>query len=188
MAAPEDPMPFGPGSLGFWINSYDGATDRYSEKVMSQGEGFEIYQVSSEYRSGEASDYYALFSGTYYASCDEDMPNAEDRAELKDLLPLAPEKTADIGAADDGTLISVLAPTEFFLMGRNWPAHSVKIQYRGEDPNEETVTVLDALPLTVRIDWDDDSRDTLLLVTKPTSIAPDLDKSLIGNCASLLNE
>ena len=85
--------------------------------------------------------------------------------------------------------IAIEAPSEMFLMGQIWPAHTVKIEYQDEDASLETLKVLDQVPLTTQIDWDDDSKDTLLLVTKPKpQSGPALDPDLIGNCASLLNE
>lgn len=188
-AAPDAAIPAGPGSYAFWAHTYGSSVDRYSEKIVRAGDGYELFELDDEYKSGEPSDFYALFSGIYYTSCDDVMPTADERDALKGLFPLTPDKTVQIGTSDDGTKISVQTPTEYFLMGKTWPAHTVKIEYAGEEPSEEVVTVLNDMPITVRIDWDEDSKDTLLLVTKPKPDAtPELDTDLIGNCASLLNE
>lgn len=188
-AAPDAVIPVGPGSHAFWATTYGSSVDRYSEKILKTGDGYELFELHEDYKSGGPSDYYALFSGIYYASCDEDMPTADERDALKALFPLMPDKSVQIGTSESGTKISVQAPAEYFLMGKTWDAHTVKIEYTGEEPSEEVVTVLNDMPLTVRIDWDEDSKDTLLLMTKPKPDAtPELDTDLIGNCASLLNE
>lgn len=187
-AAPDATIVVGPGSVAYWASAYAGSVDRFNERILVQGDGFELYETHDQYASGEPSDYYALFSGIYYTGCDEDMPTAEERALVKTLYPLAVGKSVEIGATNP-TKIEIEAATEIFLMGQTWPAHKIKIEYQGDDPSEETVIVLDHVPLTARIDWDDDSKDTLLLVTspKPQSLA-ELDLDLIGTCASLLNK
>ena len=53
----------------------------------------------------------------------------------------------------------------------------------------ETVTVLDDVPLTVGILWDDGSQDTAMLVTRSKENSQTFnDPDLIGNCASLLRD
>lgn len=188
-AAPdEDVLAVGPGSYVYWASVYDGSSDRFREHIRLQGEGFEIYQNSDEYSDGTPADYYALFSGIYYAACDTEMPTAEERADLMGLWPLTEGNAVTI-SSDVGAIITVGEPAEFFLMGRTWPAHRVSVAYEGDDPSEESVIVLDQVPLTVTIDWEDESSDKVLLVTRPKpESAAELDPTLIGNCASLLTE
>lgn len=187
-AVPNETILVGPGSITYWASSYDGSVERFQEQVLAQGDGFKLYKMHDDYLIGEPSDYYALFSGIFYAGCDQELPTAEERARIKELYPLETGKSVEIGSPDL-IKIEVEAATEMFLMGQTWPAHKIKIDYQGEDASQENITVLDQVPLTVRVDWEEDSQDTLVLVTSPTPQSPaPLDPDLIANCASLLNE
>ena len=55
-------------------------------------------------------------------------------------------------------------------------------------PGSETLVVLDDVQLTVSIEWQEDGKDSVMLVTKPDAVASTMaNTDLIGNCADLLN-
>ena len=173
----------------FWISNYDGTADQYQEKLIAKGDDFAIYHNISEWNDGEPSDYFALFDGIYYQTCDLDMPTDEERAALTALRPFEPGAQVEITSGDDAR-VTVGEAKDFFLMGRNWPAHEMSLSYKNEDgDSEETITVLDDLPLTVAIKWDENSQDTAMLVTRAKAeLTPEINQDLIGNCASLLKD
>jgi len=73
-------------------------------------------------------------------------------------------------------------------MGKRHAAHQISISYLGEEASEETVFVLDDVPMTVAVHWEGGGRDSATLVTRPKSVASTpVDTDLIGTCASLLN-
>ena len=187
VAAPDDALPLGPGSVVYWTSVYDGGSDEYREALLAEGEDFALYQMVSEWAEGGAGDYFALFSGIYYAPCEDEMPSAEEREAIAGLYPLSPGAKVAIGG-DQGPTFTIGEATEFFLMGRPRAAHKIDVTYAGDDPSEESITVLDDMPLTVAIQWSDGARDSASLVTSPKSVASTpVDTDLIGNCASLMN-
>ena len=154
---------------------------------MVQGDDFAIFRTDSDWSEGGVTDHFALFSGIYYNTCDLEMPTMDERQAMAGLWPLSEGTKVDISTGD-GASIEVGSAAELFLMGKPRSAHSVKISYRGDDPSEESIIVLDEVPLTAAIFWEDGTRDTTTLVTRPTSVASTpVDIDLIGNCASLLN-
>jgi hypothetical protein len=72
-------------------------------------------------------------------------------------------------------------------MGKSRPAHIVTGKYFGEEESSETLIVLNDVRLTVGINWQDDGKDSVTLVTKPDAVAStNANTDLIGNCADLL--
>ncbi|MEL7041873.1 MAG: hypothetical protein AAGL90_10130 [Pseudomonadota bacterium] len=186
-AAPEGPVPMGPGSSIFWTSAFDGNTDNFRETLLVQGDDFAIFQSEADWSEGDATDYFALFSGIYFNTCNLEMPTSEERQALAALWPLTEGATVEI-ATDEGATFSVGQSTEFYLMGEPRAAHSIDIAYKGEEPSEETILVLDDMPLTVSVNWDDGSRDSVTLVTRPkVDPLPELNTDLIGTCAALLD-
>lgn len=186
-AAPDQPVSLGPGSVVFWTSAQDGNADRFRETLLIEGEDFAIYQTESDWAAGDETDYFALFSGIYYNTCDLEMPNAEERDALAALWPLTEGDTAEI-ATDQGASVEIGEASEFFLMGKRHAAHQISISYLGEEASEETVFVLDDVPMTVAVHWEGGGRDSATLVTRPKSVASTpVDTDLIGTCASLLN-
>lgn len=189
-AQSSDTLDLGPGSYVLWISNYDGGTDRFEEKLVYGTGEFGIYQNLYEGVEANPSEHFALFSGIYFVTCDSEMPLPSEREAIAALRPFAPGKTADI-TTEGGVQIVVEEAAEAFLMGRTWPAHTIKLSYADEDgeTSTETITVLDDLPLTVRIDWDDATKDTAMLVTRSKESSDFVnDPDLIGNCASLLRD
>lgn len=185
-----DTIDLGPGSYVFWISNYDGGTDRFEEKLVYGTEELGIYQNLYEGVEVSPSEHFALFSGIYFVTCDSEMPTPAEREAIANLRPFAAGKTATI-ATEGGAEMVVGEATNVFLMGRDWPAHRIELSYPDEDgeTSNETITVLDDLPLTVRINWDDGTKDTAMLVTRSkenSEFVP--DPGLIGNCASLLRD
>lgn len=171
----------------YWTSTSGSGSDKYSETLLVQGDDFAIFRTDSDWSEGGVSDHFALFSGIYYNACDMEMPTAEERQAMAGLWPLSEGAKVDVSAGK-GASIEVGATADFYLMGKTRAAHSIKISYQGDDPSEESIIVLDEVPLTVAIIWDDSTRDTTTLVTRPTSAASTpVDIDLIGNCASLLN-
>lgn len=186
-AAPDQSPLMGPGSSVYWTSAHDGNADRFRETLLAQGEDFALFKTESEWAAGDEADYFALFSGIYYNTCDLEMPTAEERAALAGLWPLTEGGAVEL-SSDQGAIVEVGSQTEYYLMGQMRDAHSISLAYLGDDPSEETIFVLDALPLTVAIHWQDGSQDSATLVTRPRSVASTpVDTDLIGNCASLLN-
>ncbi len=186
-AAPDLTFPFGAGSDLYWTSAYDGGSDRFKERMIAENGDVQIYQTDNEFAEGAPSDYFALFSGIYYATCDLDMPTAEERTALERLWPLTPGSVVEIKSGD-GAKIEVGEPTEYFLMGKRRPAHTVTGKYYGEEESSETLIVLDDVKLTVSINWQDDGKDSVTLVTKPDAVASTYSNTdLIGTCADLLN-
>lgn len=179
----------GPGSYIYWTSAYDGGSEQYQEKMIAEGDGFAVYQSVNDYQSSDASDYFALFSGTYFTTCDAEMPTEEERKALAALLPFTAGQSVEI-TSGDGARVEIGAATEFFLMGKTWPAHKVAYAYAdGDGTTDEDVIVLDQVPVTVSIRWDESSVDAVTLVTRPKSeFEPDLSEDTIGNCASLFNQ
>lgn len=186
-AAPEQAFPFGPGSKVFWVSTMDGSVDRFYESLIAQGEDFEIFRNDGEWSDGSVTDHFVVFSGIYFTACDTEMPSVEDRQAIAGLWPLKMGAKVEIGS-NSGASLEIGAARDFFLMGKNWPAHSITGKYFGDDPSEEEIIVLDDLPLTVTVRWQEGGVDTATLVTPPPSVASaPVDTDLIGNCASLLN-
>lgn len=186
-AAPDLTFPLGPGSELYWTSAYEGSSDRFKEQLIAENGDVQIFRTDNEYSEGEPSDYFALFSGIYYTTCDLDMPTAEERAAVKALWPLTSGGVAEIKTGD-GAKIEIGAPTEYYLMGRSRPAHFVTGTYYGEEESSETLIVLDDVKLTVSIKWQDEGKDSAMLVTKPNAVASTMaNTDLIGNCADLLN-
>ncbi|MEM7328189.1 MAG: hypothetical protein AAF437_05575 [Pseudomonadota bacterium] len=185
-AAPE-PLPLGPGSMIFWSSGHDGGTEKFRETLIAQGDDFALYRTESEWSAGDTSDYFALFSGVYYTTCDLEMPTGEERDAIADLWPLTPGARLEIETGD-GAAYEIGDAMEYFLMGKYRPAYKVSATYMGEEATDEEFVVLASQPLTVAIDWQDGGRDSATLVTRPKSVASTpVDTDLIGNCASLLN-
>lgn len=172
----------------YWVSASDGSTDRFQERLIAEKDDAQIYQTISDWQAEDASDYFALFSGIHFVSCDEGMPTAEERDKVAGLWPLTEGAVVEL-TSGDGATFEVKEPLDFFLMGKTYPAHIVSGKYGGDEPSEEDLVILDEAPLTVRIDWEDGGRDTATLVTRPPAVASPLeDLDSIGNCASLLNE
>jgi hypothetical protein len=185
-AAPDLSFPLGTGSDLYWTSAYEGGSDRFKERLIAENGDVQIFRTDNEFSEGAPSDYFALFSGIYYATCDLEMPTAEERAALEGLWPLTPGNQVEIKSGD-GAKIEVGEPTEFFLMGKSRPAHIVTGKYFGEEESSETLIVLNDVRLTVGINWQDDGKDSVTLVTKPDAVAStNANTDLIGNCADLL--
>jgi len=189
-AGEEASLPFGEGSTVYWTLAYDGGSDRLIERALISGDDFMIFQTVGDTAVGDASDYFALYSGIDYRTCDETQATAEERAALAALWPLEPGKSAKITSYDDTALtVRVGEASAFFLMGQMWPAHQLTLDYESEEETDEELIVLDQLPISVSLKWDATSLDTVTLVTKPSPVAlPDLSQETIGECAALLNE
>lgn len=187
--AQEEQQTIGPGSSVYWINFYEYDHDQYRELLVAQGDDFAIYKTVSEYEAGDASDYFALFSGIDFHSCDMDMPDAARRQSVASLWPLEEGKSVEITLPDNAT-VAVGAPTEFFLMGETLPAHNVTFDYADNEENsDEVLVVLDQMPVTASIRWNETDRDTVMMITKPKDVpTADLSEETIGACASLLSE
>ena len=78
-AAPDETILVGPGTVMFWASTYGSSVDRYSETLLANGDGFELFKTDDDYGSGEPSDYYALFSGILYVGCDEAIWSSEHK-------------------------------------------------------------------------------------------------------------
>ena len=190
-AAPDSAISVGPGSFVYWASLYEGNSDRYREELLADLGDVHVYRTGETYSNGDASDYHALFSGIYFATCDTVMPTRAERDALAALWPLSEGASVEI-TSGDGASFTVGAPTKVFLMGHDHPAHIVSGIYPGdaeEDESTETLVVLDRAPLTATVDWQGEGREKMLLVTrpKPDRLEP-LDTDLIGNCAQLLIE
>ena len=185
-----DKVELGPGSMVYWNSGFGNGLNQFQEKLLVEGDDFAVYQTLYGEDPTGPSDYFALFSGIYFTTCDLAMPTEAEREALAGLRPFEPGAKVEV-TGDDGASVVVGEATEFFLMGRMWPAHQIALTYAsedGEDSNEEIV-VLDEPPLTVRLDWEDGSRDIAMLVTRPRADAEvAIDQDLIGNCASLLKD
>lgn len=183
-AAPDQTIPLGPGSTIYWTSAYEGGTDKFQERFIYAGEDFDLYRTDGD---GDASDYFALFSGIYFTTCDTEMPTADERAQLAALWPLIEGASVEISTGD-GAKYEVGAPAPTFLMGETRAAHVIEGTYFGEDASRETLTILEDLPFTVGIQWEDGGKDTVTLITQPDAVASTMvDTDLIGNCASLMN-
>lgn len=186
-AAPDQSPSMGPGSTVYWTSAHDGNVDRFRETLVFQGEDFVLFKTNGDWGAGDETDYFALFSGIYYNTCDLEMPTTEERAALAALWPLTEGNKLEI-TTDQGTAFEVGAPIDYYLMGKAHSAHTITVAYKGEEPSGETIIVLDDLPVTVAVDWEEGGRDSVTLVTKPKSVASTpVDTDLIGTCASLLN-
>ena len=186
-AAPDLSISVGPGSDLYWISAYDGGSDRYSEQLIAQTGDAQLFKTMNEYSEGDASDYFALFSGIYFTLCDTEMPTAEERAALAGLWPLTSGAVVEIKSGD-GAKLEVGEPTQYYLMGHYRPAHTVTGTYYGEEESTESLIILDDVKLTVGIEWDEGSKDSAMLVTKPDAVAStEVDTDLIGTCADLWN-
>ena len=187
-AVPDQSPSMGPGSSIYWTSASGGSADRFRDTLLVQGDDFALFKTESDWSAGDETDYYALFSGIYYNTCDLEMPTDEERTALAGLWPLAEGKKVEI-ASDSGATFEVGASAEYFLMGEMRAAHEIKGTYLGDDPSEETIYVLDDLPLTVAVHWPEGGRDSVTLVTRPKSVASiPVDTDLIGTCARLLNK
>lgn len=182
-------LDLGPGSQVFWINNYDGGLDHFQEKLVGQAGDVGVYKNVYDGVEESPSEYFALFSGIYYITCDDEMPSQDEQDAMAALRPFEAGKTLVVASGNDAEIV-IVEPTEFFLMGRSWPAHTLQLTYGNDDERStETISVLDDYPLTVQIDWEDNSKDTAMLVTRSKDMAQiDADEDLIGNCAGLLKE
>ncbi len=186
-AAPDQTFPIGPGSYIYWTSAYEGGSDRYQEQLIAETGDVQLFKTINEYSEGEPGDYFALFSGIYFTLCDTEMPTADERAAIAGLWPLTPGAVVEIKSGD-GAKLEVGEATQYYLMGRSRPAHLVSGTYFGEEESSEVLTVLDDVKLTVGIDWEEGSKDSAMLVTKPNAVAStEVDTGLIGTCADLLN-
>lgn len=191
LAETDTALPLGPGSVLFWSSHFDGSNDRYAEKVIAEGPDFKIYLNDIEELGIGPANYFALFSGIDYRSCDAEMPAAEERVAVAALWPLETGKTAAIfTTSDNPAAVKIGDATDMFLMGQSRAAHSIKIDYENnEETEDETIFVLNDTHLTGVIEWAEGSQDTLLLVTKPRPETDyDLSEGAIGTCAALLTD
>ncbi|MEO0450880.1 MAG: hypothetical protein AAFZ74_11245 [Pseudomonadota bacterium] len=187
IAAPDQTIPLGPGSYIYWTSAYEGGSDRYQEQLIAQLDDVQLFKTMNEYSEGDESDYFVLFSGIYFTLCDTEMPTMDERIALSNLWPLTPGAVVEIKSGD-GAKIEVGEPTQYFLMGRTHPAHAVSGTYYGDEESSEILTVLDDVKITVGIHWDEGSKDSAMLVTKPNAVAStEVDTDLIGTCADLWN-
>ncbi|MEM9939913.1 MAG: hypothetical protein AAF768_13790 [Pseudomonadota bacterium] len=187
IAAPDQTIPLGPGSYIYWTSAYEGGSDRYQEQLIAQLDDVQLFKTMNEYSEGDESDYFVLFSGIYFTLCDTEMPTVDERNALSNLWPLTPGAVVEIKSGD-GAKIEVEEPMQYFLMGRTHPAHAVSGTYYGDEESSEVLTVLDDVKITVGIHWDEGSKDSALLVTKPNAVAStEVDTDLIGTCADLWN-
>lgn len=185
----EAPVNLAPGTNLYWLTGYEYGYDQSREQLIYLGDDFAVYKTISEYSAGDESDYFALFSGIDFRGCDGDMPSAEERQALASLWPLTEGSSAQILLPEPAT-IEVGAATEFYLMAKRLPAHSVTIDYSdNEETEDEALIVLDQIPVTVSIRWNETEKDTVTLMTGPKrEFTTDLSEETIGSCTSLLNE
>lgn len=190
IAEDAEELPFGEGSTIYWTLAYDGGSDRLFERALVAGDDYMLFQTIGENVSGDVTDYFVLYSGVDYRTCDQPQATAEERAAFAELWPLEPRKTARVTSYDDNPFtIRVDEAKSFYLMGQSHPAHQLTIDYESEEQTDEQMIVLDQLPITVSFKWEETSLDTVTLVTKPRPVAvPDLSQDTIGECAALLNE
>ncbi len=184
LSAGADPE-IGDGSVLYWSSNSGGMAELYQDMVLHRGEDFILYRNMEFDGDLGAGNYYVEFSGLLYMGCEDAMPSAQERASLMEMWPLATGATLRI---EDSSVaeFTIGEPTQYFLMGRYWPAHLVEVGY---EESTETLIVADGLKAPVRIDWDEASRDSLLLVTAPRerADAADLNSLDMGTCAALLN-
>ena len=187
VAAPDLSVPMGQGSEIFWTSAYDGGSDKFYERLVVDQGDVQIFKTVNDYPAGDEGDYFVLFSGIYYTGCDSEMPTAEERTAVANLWPLTSGSTVEIKTGD-GVKIEVGEQTEFFLMGRNRPAHKVTATYYGDEETSEELIILDDVKLTVGIAWQEGGIDSAMLVTKPDAVASTFaNTDLIGTCGDLLN-
>lgn len=179
-------LKLGVGSKLFW-----GPTDSsYSETVMAIKDDFVLY-LNDEFESdiAEPSDYYAIFSGIYFQTCDGEMPSKIQRDALAKFLPLK-EGAQLFSDVVGGLTLDVTNKTKPFLMGKYRDGYELKVSYTDEDYGGETIQVIDGLPLNVRVAYDDETVYRLNLLTSSDKIGVQdgLDLQNIGNCASLITK
>jgi len=179
-------LKMGVGSKLFW-----GAVDYpYSETVLAIKDDFVIY-LNDEIEGDvpTPTDYYVIFSGIYFETCDADMPSRVQRDAFADFLPLK-EGAKLVSDVVGGLTLDVTKKTKPFLMGKYRDGYELKVTYTDEDYGGETIEVIDGLPLNVRLDYGDESvyRLTLLTRSDKRGVQEGLEQQNIGNCASLITK
>lgn len=180
------------GSSVFWTSSNNGSMDTFRERVVLTGDDWVLYQSiydSEEDEEMSPDSLFLLFGGIDYRSCVEaPLPTEAERDAIKALRPFTEGATVELASLEDGPVVKVGAATEYFLMGKTYPAHEVLIDY-GDASLDEKLVILDDYPLTVVIDWDESSQDRVMMVSgaKATKITPPT-ASQLGACAAILDE
>ena len=176
----------GVGSKLFWGH----ADFPYSETIVAMRDDFTIY-LNDEFEDTRPGpkDYYVIFSGIYFEVCDTKLPTQKQRDAFKDFLPLVEgaELVTDLGT---GVTLTVAEPSTRFLMGKDRNTNRIVVAYNNEDIPGETIDVIDGLPLTARVTYDDGDAYRLTLLTRSDEIgvSEKLEQENLGNCAELLKE
>lgn len=179
-------LKMGVGSKLFW-----GAAEYpYSETILAVKDDFVIYlndEIEGDVPTPE--EYYVIFSGIYFETCGAEMPSKAQRDAFADFLPLK-EGAKLVTQVSDGVTFEVTGRSKPFLMGKYRDAHRIEISYDNDDYGGETIDVIDALPLNVRLDYGDESVYRLNLLTSSDQIGVQdgLEQQNIGNCASLITK
>lgn len=178
------------GSSIFWSTIYDGTASSFRERLIASGDDWQIFHSIYEGMEDEPlgpESLFVVYSGIDYRSCgDGALASADERKAVAGLWPLTEGASVALTTLEDPITIHVGEPTEFYLMGQTHPAHTIQIEYGDQDLNEQIV-VLDELPLTVRMDWDETSWDKVMSVSGPKTATLETPTAAeLGICAALL--
>ena len=186
------PAAIEPGASVYWASVYEGGSDPFRERVVATGKDWVIYQTifeGDEDKSPSSDDSFVLFSGIDYRGCAEGpLANEAERKAIAALRPFKAGDTVELGSMTQKPVLRVGEATDVFLMGQKRAAHDILIDYE-DDELDERLVVLDELPLTVKIEWAENTEDRVMLVSGPknTELKP-IDAGQLGVCAALLGE
>jgi len=185
---------FEPPLVGTQVTWQEPAIDEGREtrvsQVVAKGHDFAIYLYDISYDVEKPSSYFAEFSGIHVSSCVDEMPTAVEREKLRNLWPLEPGKSLQIGDPDTiSTTYEVGVRT----------VHAVS-QIDGERPAHHVTAIVGDIrtDVMVSLDWgtpvlmgwhngDNARAIELFSPTLPVSL-DSLDVSSLGACAQLLQE
>ena len=182
-----------PGVSLFWSSHYQGDTSSFRERIVATGEDWAIYETLWDEDFGVEpgpGDYFALFSGIDYRGCNGDsMPTDAEREGLAALLPFEEQAEFVATSAEGSPTIRVGAAVDFFLMGETFAAREVVFDFddNDEERTDETLTVLEDYPYTVKLDWDENSIDRVMLIASSDQPIEIPDADMLGTCSVLLN-
>ncbi|MEM9668106.1 MAG: hypothetical protein AAF950_04200 [Pseudomonadota bacterium] len=164
----------------------EGRTTRVSE-IVASGSDFAIHLYDLGWDVDDPSSYFAEFSGLHIASCSSAMPTGEERARLRAFWPLVSGQSIDLNDVDESTY--VVGDRERHTVSQVNGEHPAQLvtAYVGEVRTDMTVSLALRTPVSVTLQDGTDEHAIEIFNPRMVRQASEVDRSVLGNCASLLD-